>query len=147
MHTETFERINHASFYTQEVHNARLSALAGNTAAQEQYQKWFNSLITQLPGVHHYSWFDMSRKIKTYKNYWQKHWESLYDIMQEDTAENNMFFQRPWADITDEDIDELAEKLSSTMGGWVFHQPVDFSKPTPHLTIHRGEPEIMKVEE
>ena len=147
VHKDTFERINHATFYTQEIHNARMQALGGNEKAMENYQGWFNSLITQLPGVHHYSWFDMSRKIKTYKNYWQKHWESLYDIKQEDTPENNMFFQRSWADVTDDDIDNLAVELSEKMGGWVFHQPVDFSKPTPHLQIMRGQPAIMEKEE
>ena len=146
VHTETFERINHGTFYTQDVHNVRMAALSGNAEAKESYNKWFNSLITQLPGVHHYSWFNMERKIKTYKNYWQKHWESLYDIAQEDTAENNMFFQKPWAEVTDEDISSLAARLSTELGGWVFHSPVDFSKPTPHLSVGRGEPAVMKEE-
>jgi hypothetical protein len=146
VHTETFERINHGTFYTQDVHNVRVAALSGNAEAKENYNKWFNSLITQLPGVHHYSWFNMERKIKTYKNYWQKHWESLYDIAQEDTAENNMFFQKPWAEVTDEDISSLAARLSTELGGWVFHSPVDFSKPTPHLSVDRGEPAVMKEE-
>ena len=141
--TNTFERIPHASFYTEEIHNARMKALDGNIDAQKTYQDWFNACITQLPGVHHYSWFNMSRKIKTYKNYWQKHWESLYDISQDDTAENNMFFQRPWSEITDSDIDDLSERLTNEMGGWVFHSPVDFSKPTPHLELLRGQPGIM----
>ena len=123
-----------------------MAALSGNADAQEKYGQWFNSLIAQLPGVHHYSWFNMERKITTYKNYWQKHWESLYDIKQEDTAENNMFFQKPWADVTDEEISGLAQRLTEEMGGWVFHAPVDFSQPTPHLTITRGEPAIMKEE-
>tara|TARA_R100000664_G_scaffold27406_1_gene38035 strand:+ start:960 stop:2885 length:1926 start_codon:yes stop_codon:yes gene_type:complete len=143
IHKETFERINHATFYTEDIHNCRVAAASGDKQAAEQYQEWFNSLITQLPGVHHYSWFNMSRKIKTYKNYWQKHWESLYDITQEDTAENNMFFQRPWSEVSDEDIDNLAQELSEKMGGWVFHTPVDFSKPTPHLRILRNQPAIM----
>jgi len=143
VHAETYDRINHASFYTQEIHNARMAAVDGNQNALTQYEQWFNSLITQLPGVHHYSWFNMGRKIKTYKNYWQKHWESLYDVKQEDTAENNMFFQRPWSEVTDDDIDNLAIDLAEKMGGWVFHRPVDFSAPTPHITISRNQPAIM----
>jgi hypothetical protein len=89
----------------------------------------------------------MSRKIKTYKHYWQKHWESLYDVKQEDTAENNMFFQRPWADVTNEDIDSLATELAEKMGGWVFHNPVDFSRPTPYLEILRDQPAVMLKED
>jgi hypothetical protein len=30
------------------------------------------------------------------------------------------------------------------MGGWVFHEKVDFNKPTPHIYIERGEPKGMK---
>jgi len=144
---DTFERINHASFYTQDIHNVRMKVLTGDKESLEKYQNWFNSLITQLPGVHHYSWFNMSRKIRTYKDYWQKHWESLYDVKQEDTAENNMFFQRPWSEVTNDDIDLLASDLADKMGGWVFHSPVDFSKPTPHLEILRNQPAVMIEED
>ena len=143
VHNETFERIPDANFYNSDVHRVRNVAMAGHQEAIKSYQNWFESLITQLPGVHHYSWYDMSRKIKTYKNYWQKHWESLYGIVQEDTAENNMFFQRPWSDVSDDDIDLLAKRLSEEMGGWVFHEPVDFSKQTPSMDIARNEPKIM----
>lgn len=146
VHSETFELIPHASFYTQEVHNARMAAVTGNKEAQEGYQRWFNSVIDQLPGVHHYSWFDLERKINTYKNYWSRHWQSLYNIEQEDTVENNMFFDKKWSDVTDEDIVTLSEKLSTQMGGWIFHQKVDFNKPTPHLTLNQGQPALMKKE-
>ena len=61
-------------------------------------------------------------------------------IKQEDNAENNMFFQKPWSDVSDSDIVTLSNRLSEEIGGWVFHSPVDFSKPTPHLTIERSQP-------
>ena len=143
IHTETHELIPHASFYTQDIHDARIAAMNGNENAKESYQTWFNNVIDQLPGVHHYSWFDMDRKIKTYKNYWSKHWQSLYDISQEDTPENNMFFDKSWKEVTDDDVKELSEKLSSKMGGWIFHEKVNFSKPTPHLEIDQKQPSVM----
>ncbi len=146
IHSETLELIPHASFYTQEVHTARMAALSGNEEAQAGYQNWFNTVVDQLPGVHHYSWFDMERKIKTYKNFWSRFWQSLYNIEQEDTIENNMFFDKKWSDVTDEDITNLSNKLSTEMGGWIFHQKVDFSKPTPHLTLNQGQPALMKKE-
>ena len=96
-----------------------------------------------LPGVYHYSWFNLERKIKTYRDYWSQHWQSLYNIEQEDTAENNMFFERPWSDVTDNDITELATRLKEKMGGWVFHTPVDFEKPTPHITLETAQPAVM----
>ena len=143
VHKETYQRIPHATFYTEDVHNVRSAALSGNPEAFANYSRWFESLIDTLPGVHHYSWFDIERKIKTYKGYWQKHWESLYDIKQEDTAENNMFFQKPWSEVTDEEISTLSQKLSDETGGWVFHSPVDFNRPNPHLTINRTQPKVM----
>jgi glycosyltransferase involved in cell wall biosynthesis len=143
INAETFERIPHASFYTEQVHAARMSALSGNPGAMKDYSTWFNSLIESLPGVHHYSWFDISRKILTYKNYWQQHWESLYDIKQDDSPENNMFFQKSWSAVTEEEILEMSSRLADEMGGWIFHSPVDFDKPTPHLVIERSQPKIM----
>ena len=143
VHVENGQLIPHASFYTQEVDTVRRQALSGNAEAHDNYQRWFNSVVDQLPGVHHYSWFNIERKIKTYKGYWQRHWESLYNIQQEDTAENNMFFGRPWAEVTDDDIEALSQKLADELGGWIFHSPVNFEKPTPHVTLSRKQPNVM----
>ena len=107
-------------------------------------QIWYQNVIDMLPGVHHYSWFDIERKIHTYKSYWQKHWESLYNIKQEDTAENNMFFDKTWSEVTDENIVKLAAALADKMGGWVFHSRVDFNKATPHLDIDVVQPKLMQ---
>ena len=147
VHTETHERIPHATFYTAEVDAVKRAALSGDTTAFSNYEKWFDSLVTMLPGVHHYSWFDIERKIKTYKNYWQRHWESLYNIKQEDVAENNMFFQKKWSDVTESDISDMSKKLAENMGGWVFHVPVDFNRPTPHVKISRDQPKVMLDED
>ena len=109
----------------------------------QEYQVWFDRLVELMPCVYHYSWYDIERKIKTYKNFWQKHWESLYNIKQEDTAENNMFFNKSWSDVTDEEIKILAERLTKEMGGWVFHSKIDFNQKYPHLTLNSKQPEIM----
>jgi hypothetical protein len=93
------------------------------------------NVVNLLPFVEHYSWMDIERKIMTYKNYWQKHWESLYDLQQEDTAENNMFFDKPWAEVTDAEITDLAQKLAKKTGGHVFHAKIDWNKTTPSITI------------
>ena len=77
----------------------------------------------------------IERKIKTYRGYWQRHWESLYDIRQEDTAENNMFFDKSWKDVTDQEISDLSRRLENEMGGWIFHQKVDWNNPTPRVFI------------
>jgi hypothetical protein len=46
-----------------------------------------------------------------------------------------MFFQRPWSEVTDENIDELAVRLANETGGHIFHTPINWSRPTPHLNI------------
>ena len=136
VHADTHERIPHASFYNEPAHNARAHALNGNTEALAAYQDWLQNCVNLLPGVEHFSWFDIERKIKTYRNYWQKHWESLYDIKQEDTAENNMFFDKPWTDVTDDEISALASRLSRETGGHVFHSKVNWNNPTPSITVN-----------
>ena len=146
IHTETGEHIPHLSFYTSDVHECRIAALSGNHDALEQYGKWFTHLVDSLPGVHHYSWYDLERKIAMYRDFWSRFWQSLYDIGQEDIPANNMFFDASWSDVTDDDIKGLAARLKGEMGGWVFHERVNFSKPTPYLTLKRGQPAIMNDE-
>ena len=143
----TGERIPHASFYTADVDAVRRMALTGNSKALEQYQTWFQSVVDVLPGVHHYSWFDIERKIKTYKHYWQRHWESLYDVTQEDTAENNMFFDKPWIEVTDDEISSCATTLATSTGGHVFHSKFEANKSVPHVTITRDQPETMRPDD
>jgi len=141
---QNFEQIPCMNFYSQEIHDIRIKSLSGDEKALEVYENWFNNIVENLPGVHHYSWIDLERKIKTYKNYWSKHWQSLYNIEQEDTPENNMFFDKKWSEVTDDEIVKLAANLKNKMGGWIFHSKVDFDNPTPHAYIERGQPEVMK---
>jgi len=140
---DSLEIVPHANFYTQEVHNCRVAALQGNNEALQAYQGWFDHVAKIYPSVHHYSWFDLERKIKSYRNFWTKFWQSLYDIEQKDTPENNMFFQKSWADVTDEEVVDMAMKLKEEMGGWIFHRPVDFTKPTPSVKLACSQPKLM----
>ena len=142
--SDSYARIPFANFMTEDVNNARIQGLQ-NQEIRSKYENWFNQVLSQIPCVQHYSWFNIDRKIHTYKNYWSKHWQSLYDIQQDDTPENNMFFDKSWADVSDDEITSLSSKLSSEMGGWIFHEKVDFSKPTPHLTVDRQHPEVVKA--
>jgi len=141
---EDLNIIPFVNFYTQEVHNVKSHALLGDKKAQEIYENWFNNVTNHFPSVFHYSWYDLERKINTYKNYWSKHWQSLYDISQEDTPDSNMFFDKPWSDVTATDISTLAKKLESEMGGWIFHKKIDFNQKTPWMYIERKEPKIME---
>ena len=107
-----------------------------------KYNEIFQRVIDLLPSVYHYSWYDIGRKIKTYKFFWQKHWESLYNIKQEDTIENNMFFDKTWEEVTDEDIEDLAKELEEKTGGHVFHSKIDWEKTTPSLRLNITHPKV-----
>ena len=121
-----------------------MTALSGHVEAQHAYTEWFKNVVQILPSVRHHSWLDIERKIKTYRNYWQRHWESLYDIRREDTAENNMFFNKPWSEVTEQEIDDLAARLPAETGGWIFHRKLDLSRPTPHVEIPTAHPVIIE---
>jgi glycosyltransferase involved in cell wall biosynthesis len=138
-----YNPIQFANFYTADVEQVRQAALANNEQARQQFEMWFNAVINEAPAVHHYSWFDITRKIKTYKEYWSKHWQSLYDIEQADIPENNNFFSKVWSDVTEDDIITLAERLKNEMGGWIFHRRVNFDTPTPYIKCSRQPPEVM----
>lgn len=136
------ERIIHATFYSQEIENARQAALHGNEDAKRAYQNWFNEAVKTLPCVFHYSWFDMPRKIQLYRDYWQNHWRRLYDQDCSDTAENNMFFDVPWSQVSDKMILNRAKELSN-IGGWIWHSKWN-GKVTPWIVCNRTQPKIMQ---
>lgn len=140
----TGELVPNVNFHTQQTEQLRQMSMR-DPAARQQYVQWLTAVTQNLPSVYHYSWFDLPRKIKTYKNYWTRHWQSMYNIEQADTASNNMFFDKPWAEVTNEEIDEIAVRLERELGGWIFHQKIDWNKPTPSVMIDSiTHPEVMQ---
>ena len=128
-------QIQCGNFYNQDIHALRIKALDGDSDSLAAYQDSINNIVDTYPGVFHYSWFNLERKIKTYKNYWSRHWQSMYNITQDDIAENNMFFDKPWSKVSDNEITQLANDLKNKMGGWIFHRKIDFNSPTPSIKI------------
>lgn len=141
---DNYEPIPDTNFYTPELHEVRMQAVTGDVSALETYENYMNAVVQQLPSVHHYSWFDIKRKIYNHRDIWSKFHLSLYNRPIEDTPENNMFFDKCWTDVTEEEIESMALRLKNEMGGWIFHQRVNFEKPTPWMKIEKGHPEIMK---
>ena len=140
----TGDLVPNVNFHTQQTEQLRQAATR-DPAARQQYVQWLTAVIQNLPGVYHYSWFNLPRKIRTYKNYWSRHWQSMYNISQDDTAENNMFFNKPWADVSDDEIDQLAARLEQEMGGWIFHRKIDWNNPTPSVMINEvTHPAVME---
>lgn len=141
IHRESGMILPHLTFHTAETENIRRHAVAGHTEALKVYSEWFNSIVDNLPGVHHYSWYDLPRKMKQYKSFWTRFWNSLYRGSMEDTSETNMMFDVPWSEVTDEMITSRAEELKEKCGGWIWHSKWRGER-TPHLTVNRKEPNI-----
>lgn len=134
VHSETGDLIPFVNFHTTETEQLRQNGQVSELF-RAKYIDWFKQVVDVLPGVYHYSWFDIPRKIRTYRGFWTRHWQSLFDIKQEDTPANNMFFDKRWVDVTDEEIDRLAEKLQDKLGGWIFHRKIDWDNPTPSVKL------------
>jgi glycosyltransferase involved in cell wall biosynthesis len=141
---ESGARLPHVNFYTPEVENARRVAMVGNDQARKEYEAWFNQVVTGLPSVFHYSWFNLPRKIRLYRDYWQNHWNALWDKDTSDTAENNLMFGMPWAQVTDAMIESKAKEMKEKLGGWIWHRAWDGKTTTPHITCMRTQPKVMQ---
>jgi glycosyltransferase involved in cell wall biosynthesis len=140
---ETGERLPHISFYTPDIENTRRVAMLGNEQARQEYERWLNAVVNGLPGVFHYSWYDLSRKIRLYRDYWTRHWNSLYGKSLDDTAANNMMFNVPWSEVTEDMIEERARQMQEKLGGWIWHQKWDGETRTGHIRIARTQPKVM----
>lgn len=139
---DSYEVIPSGGFFTPDMEAIKRAALT-NPNAKMQLEKWFAAAIGNLPTVFHFSWFNIERKIRTYRDYWTKHWLSLHNVSQDDTSENNMFFNKPWSEVSDEEIVEMARRLKQELGGWIFHRKVDFNIKVPHMEIDVTVPASM----
>lgn len=92
----TSEFINHKSFYTNELEQLRRSN-------QEEYGSKMNSLFNELPSVYHYSWCNLERKVRNFRDFWDKCWSNLYN-------EKNPTKRFPDVN-TEQDIKDAANKL------------------------------------
>ena len=141
IHKETFEQLPVASFMTSQIETARQKAHYHLDVYD--YQIIVSDIVDKLPTLHHYSWYSIKRKINDYKLLWGRHWKELFGKDGSDTAENNIMFDKPWSEVTDEDMNALADKYEKELGGWIFHNPVDWDNTTPWINRTWTHPEVM----
>ena len=137
---DSYKRIQHATFYDETAHEIRVKGLQGDATAVKVYEDWMNQIVDLLPTVYHYSWYDIERKISSYQDHWNKFWRSMYDLETEDTPENNVCFDKPWSEVTSDDIKVLAQRLEEEQGGHIFHKKIDWSVTTPWIEIKGDGP-------
>jgi hypothetical protein len=141
IYSVSFQPVPFVNFMTRDVENVRISALHGDKKSLQIYENWLNEVADKIPGVFHYSWFDIVRKIKTYRDYWTKHWVDISGEKYVDSAKSNMMFDKPWSEVTEEMIEARAKEFAS-MGGWIWHHKWD-GRITPWVSINKSPPQIM----
>ena len=141
--SDSFEVVPCGNFYTQDVDNVRKQVNV-NPEAKQAYQQWFDGVTSSFPSVYHFSWWDLERKIKTYRDYWGKHWKSLYNEGKEDTPENNMMFDCSWADVNDDMITQRAQLMKEKLGGWVWHTKWNGKDQTTHIETNKPLPSVIE---
>jgi len=132
-------------FMPPEIDSLRQIVMKNPSKLIGSYEKWFNQAVTELPGVHHYSWFSVERKIKQYRSFWTTFWKAMYgpDSAQNKDPNWNPFFEVPWSQVTDEMIHQKAVDLETKTGGHIFHSRWS-GTATPHVTIHRSHPALIQ---
>lgn len=91
----TGDHLPHRGFYNGEFEQLRREDPA-------EYGKKMNEIFAKLPSVWHYSWADLGRKVKNFRDFWDKQWQVLYQSPP----------QPRFPDVvTDEDVAKKAEEL------------------------------------
>ena len=133
------EPIVFLGFLSNEHEQLRQQALQGNSASLASYEEWFLTVVQNVPAVYHASWLDIERKIRLYRDFWTRHWTVLEGKEYKDTAASNMFFDKPWAEVTDADISQRAKELAEGTGGHIFHAKWTGQR-TPWMSLARVNP-------
>jgi len=147
VNTDSYQPIPNMNFYTPQHDQIRIQLLNDEefrNSNLEKYSNYINSAINELPTVYHYSWFDIKRKIYNYRDFWSKFHASLYNKEVEDTPENNKFFNKKWSEVSEKEIVNIAKTLNDKFGGWIFHNRLDITKPTPWYYISVNHPQVIK---
>jgi hypothetical protein len=105
-------------------------------------EKFLNETYSQLPGVHHYSWFNIERKIKNYRTFWTTFWPAMYNETR-DEKNNPMFPGLTWEEVTEDMTKQKAIELEQGTGGHIFHRPWDGSRNNSYR-VEMGHPDLVK---
>lgn len=120
------EFIAHKGFYTSELESLRKSDPAA-------YGAQMNEIFRELPIVYHYSWANIPRKIRSFRDFWDRCWSNLYN---EQVKEQRFFVGRNFSEVTDEEI--IFESISVALRGGEHGSAVP-------VFLERSNPDIMKA--
>lgn len=94
------EHLPHRGFYNDDLERLRREDPA-------EYGKKMNELFKLLPSVWHYSWADLPRKIRNFKDFWDGQWQVLYQSSAEPRFPDV---------VSDDDVGRKAEELKRRGG-------------------------------
>lgn len=105
------------------------------------YERWVNKIIERLPFVWHFSWWSIYSKMVKYKLFWNDSWISLYNEKRPEGY--NPFFDKPFKDVSEEEMQIMAKKLERETSGHIFHTPYRGEK-TNSIQVYKDIPEVAK---
>lgn len=109
---------------------------------QEAFESFFYECLDELPAVFHVSWLDLSRKIRHYQKFWKRFHASMYNLDLADTAEGNVMFEKPWCEVSENEIALKAEELKR-LGPRSFHKKLDPAHVGARFNFKRKIPESL----
>jgi len=137
---DTGHLIGHLNFMSDKVLRLKQAAETSQAHA-DAYEEWFNKMTTRLPTIYHFSWWSVYEKMRKYKLFWNNSWQSLYN--EQRAPGYNPFFNKPFDQVTEDEMRKTAADLETKTGGWIFHQPWD-GTPKLHVKIDKPFPELAK---
>jgi hypothetical protein len=126
----------------QFIRSANYQSQVGNDVSLVRIKGMFNEMLGTNPGVFHYSWFNIERKIKQYKKFWTGFWPSLYNE-QRDERSNPFFSGLMWSEVSDKMIADKARELEQGCCGHIFHTPWN-GQPSYGIIVNKQHPKVMK---
>lgn len=96
----TGEHLPHRGFYSKELEELR-------QRDPVEYGHAMNAVFGKLPSVWHYSWADLSRKVRNFRDFWDRQWSCLYRTPSEPRFPDV---------VTDDDVERKALELLSQGG-------------------------------
>ena len=117
----TGEHLPHRGFYSKELDALRQSDPA-------EYGRNMNIVFSKLPSVWHYSWADLPRKVRNFRDFWDKQWQVLYQSEPQPRFPNV---------VTEEDVINESERLLSQGGEYGRAPTFELTCPPPAIMKDR----------
>lgn len=96
----TGDHLPHRGFYSKELDEVRVRNPA-------EYGRTMNDVFGRLPSVWHYSWADLPRKVRNFRDFWDRQWQVLYQSPAEPRFPDV---------VTEEDVQRKAAELKERGG-------------------------------